>query len=110
MKGKIKVSAQEKVSRFKKGEVDALVIAGVRISLVSFDTFSAYDFEPPATFYTRSAMGEYYFYHTRTRAKAQEACDEIFGSGRYLVTATKIQRGTGPLTCTGTHTRKGQRA
>jgi len=83
--------------------------AGVKITIVQYEQFTDIEFEPPATFFTRSAMGEYYFYHTRLRNKAQEACDEVFGKGRYTVNASKIQRGKGGLTCTGTQTRKGQR-
>jgi len=100
-------SVEEKVKRFKEGEIKELIIAGVRISIVTFEVFSAYDFEAPATFFNRSAMGDYYFYRTHTRAKAQEACNQIFGAGRYNVTATKTQKGNGAApTCTGTHTRK----
>lgn len=93
----------------KEQDPSSIVAAGVQISTIEYEQFADFEFEPPATFFTRSAMGLYYFYHTRTRAKAQEACDEIFGKGRYTVNATKIQKGKGGLTCTGTHTRKGQR-
>lgn len=86
-----------------------MIAAGVRITIVQYEQFVDFDFEPPATFYTRSAMGHYYYYHTRARAKAQEACDDVFGKGRYTVNASKIQKGKGGLTCTGTQTRRGQR-
>ena len=86
-----------------------VIAAGVRITVVEFEQFTDFEFEPPATFFTRSAMGQYYFYHTRARAKAQEACDDLFGKGRYTVNASKIQKGKGGLTCTGTQTRRGQK-
>lgn len=86
-----------------------VMAAGVRITVVDFEQFADFEFEPPATFFTRSAMGQYYFYHTRARAKAQEACDDLFGKGRYTVNASKIQKGKGGLTCTGTQTRRGQK-
>lgn len=82
---------------------------GVRISLVRYEEFTDIEFVPPATFFTRSAMGLYYFYHTRARAKAQAACDAVFGKGRYTVNASKIQKGKVGLTCTGSQTRRGQR-
>lgn len=91
-------------------QVKDAIVAGVQITIVSYEQFADFEFEPPATFFTRSAMGQYYFYHTRHRAKAQAACDELFGKSHYTVTATKIQRGRKGLTCTGTHTRRGQRA
>ncbi|MDX9668660.1 hypothetical protein [Pseudomonas sp. P8_250] len=90
-------------------QVSDMIAAGVRITIVKYEQFVDIEFEPPATFFTRSAMGDYYFYHSRERAKAQAACDDVFGKGRYTVNASKIQKGKGGLTCTGTQTRKGQR-
>lgn len=86
-----------------------LKVSGIRYTVVSYAEYTDIDFEPPATFYVRSAMGDYYFFHTRDRAKAQAACDEMFGAGRYTVHSSKIQRGKGTLTCTGTQTKRGQR-
>lgn len=101
------VSVRESVSApVLKPSVQA---AGVQITVVEFEQFTDFEFEPPATFFTRSAMGQYYFYHTRDRAKAQVACDDLFGKGRYTVNASKIQKGKGGLTCTGTQTRRGQK-
>lgn len=90
-------------------DITDVIAAGIRITVVQYETFAAHDFEPPATFFTRSAMGQYYFYHTRLRASAQAACDDVFGKGRYTVNASKTQKGKGDLTCTGTQTRRGQR-
>jgi len=83
--------------------------AEVKVTMVTFEEFSDYQFQPPATFYTMSASQLYYFYHTRDRAKAQETCNEMFGEGRYTVKASKIQKGNGNITCSGTQTRKGQK-
>lgn len=105
-------SVRENCSATPQGlqPLDAIA-AGIRITIVEYDTFTQYDFEPPATFFTRSAMGDYYFYHTRDRAKAQEACDMLFDRGRYTVNASKMQKGKAGVafTCTGTQTRRGQR-
>lgn len=81
----------------------------VRVTVVDFDLFSDIDFIPPATFYIRNASGDYVFVHTRSRDKAQAWIDENYGEGRYKVNASKIQKGSGKLTCTGTQTRRGQR-
>jgi hypothetical protein len=97
------VSAQE--NDFTPAEQ---VSAGVQYSVVEFEQFADYEFEAPATFFTRSAMGQYYYYHTRARAKAQEACDELFGKGRYTVNSSEISKSRKTPTCTGTHTRRGQ--
>lgn len=96
----------QEVQKVNNTEISA---EGVRISLVSYEEFTDIEFVPPATFFTRSALGLYYFYHTRIRAKAQAACDDVFGKGRYTVNASKIQKGKGGLTCTGIQTRRGQR-
>lgn len=84
-------------------------MSDVKVTVVSFDQFSAYDFLAPATWFIKNAMGEFLFIHTRERAKAQEWVDENYGKGRYTVNASKIQKGKGSLTCTGTATRKGQK-
>lgn len=92
------------------GKVDGIIVAGIQVSVVGFDKFSHYEFEPPAAFFTRSAMGQYYFYHTSVRDKAQAAADELLGKGLYTVLASKMkQGGRGKLTVTGTQTRRGQK-
>jgi hypothetical protein len=104
------VSVREISPELKQAqEISDMIAAGIRITIVQYEAFAAYDFEPPATFFTRSALGQYYFYHTRDRAKAQEACDDVFGKSRYTVNSSKTQKGKGGLTCTGTQTRRGQR-
>ena len=84
-------------------------MADVKITVVMFEQFSAYDFVPPATFFIRNALGEYIFIHTRERAKAQAWVDENYGKGRYTVNASKMQKGKGEVTVRGVATRKGQR-
>lgn len=81
----------------------------VKVTVVEFEQFSAYDFLPPATWFIKNAMGDFIFIHTRERAKAQAYVDDNYGKGRYTVNASKIQKGKGSLTCTGTATRKGQK-
>ena len=103
----VEVAAQEGLTTQAASVVRDMIAEGVRISLVEYEEFAGWGFEPPSTFFTRSAMGVYYFYHTRSREKAQGACDATFGKGHYTVTAAKTQKGKGgALTCTGTHTRK----
>jgi hypothetical protein len=45
------------------------------------------DFKPPSQFFIVNALGEGVYFHTRSRAKAQQVCDEIFNKGKYLVRA-----------------------
>lgn len=83
----------------------------IKITIVSFEEFSDYLFNPPATFYIQNAMGEYVFVHTASRALAQEYIDSVYTKGRYTIVASKLQKTkskneSGELSCRGTATRK----
>lgn len=80
-----------------------------KITTISYEEFTDYTFEPPTTFYIMTAMQEYIYFHTSKRATAQEACDEMFGKGRYTVKASKIQKGNGEITVRGKQFTKGQK-
>jgi len=41
--------------------------------------------ESPTGFWIRNAMGFHTYFKAQTRQKAQEACNELFGVGRYTV-------------------------
>lgn len=45
------------------------------------------DFKPPSQFFIVNALGEGVYFHTRSRAKAQQVCNDIYGEGKYLVRA-----------------------
>lgn len=84
----------------------------VEVVIVSFQDYTAYDFIDPGTFYSVSAMQDYYFYKTSDRAAAQEKCDEIFGPNRYVVKTsktikTKSKREDGGYSACGSNSRKG---
>lgn len=64
-----------------------------RITVVTFEQFSNYEFIPPATFFIQNALGDYIFIHTASRAVAQEWVNEEYGKGRYTVKASKLQKG-----------------
>lgn len=84
-----------------------------KITVVTYDEFSKWDFIPPATFYIKNAMGEYVFIHTAKRATAQEWVDNEYGKGRYSVNASRLQKGKplgeGSRPAFGTATRRGQK-
>ncbi len=80
----------------------------VEIVVVDFNTFNDIDFKHPAAFFVRNALGEFVFFRTRTRSKAQEKCDELYGK-KYTVNASKLQKQDKPLTCRGVATRRGQK-
>jgi len=84
----------------------------MKITVVSFESFTDIDFVPPSTFFYKNAMGDFTFIHTSSRLKAQEYVDEITGvKNKYLVIASKLQKTktkseSGSYTCTGVATRK----
>ena len=86
----------------------------VKVTMVSFEEFSDYEFNPPATFYIMDCLQNYHFVHTSDRKVAQDWVDETFGKGRYTVKASKIQKTkfkseSGTYSAVGVATRKGQK-
>jgi len=81
----------------------------LKTTVVTFEQYTALDFNPPATFFIMNALGEYIFIHTRERLKAQTWVDEHYGKGQYTVKASKLQRGKGDVTCRGSQTKRGQK-
>ena len=86
----------------------------VRVTVVSFEDFSDYEFNPPATFYIMDCLQNYHFVHTSDRKVAQDWVDETFGKGRYTAKASKIQKTkfkseSGTYSAVGVATRKGQK-
>ena len=86
----------------------------IEVVIVSYEQYTDYDFIDPGTYFSVSAMQEYYFYKTSDRVKAQEKCDEIFGAGRYVVKTSKTIKTKSKLESGGqsvyaTATRKGQK-
>lgn len=81
----------------------------IRTTTLTHEAFTEYEFEAPATFYFKNAMGEYIFLHTSRREVAQEWIDREVGKGRYSVVASKLQKSkpkAGGLSCRGTATRR----
>lgn len=83
----------------------------MKVTDVTFEEFTEYEFIVPSTFFIRDATGDYKFFHTSSRAKAQAFVDVEYGKGRYTVVASKLQKTkpkneSGALSCTGTATRK----
>jgi hypothetical protein len=86
----------------------------VKVTVVSYEDFSDYEFNPPATFYIMDCLQNYHFVHTSDRKVAQDWVDETFGKGRYTVKASKIQKTkfkseSGTYSAVGVATRKGQK-
>lgn len=75
---------------------------GVRITIISFEQYSDYEFIDPATFFIVDGMQNYVYIHTSKREVAQAWVDQEYTKGKYLVKASKLQKGNGKdLTCRG---------
>lgn len=82
----------------------------MKVTGVTFEEFTGYEFMPPSTFFIRDATGDYKFFHTASRTKAQTFVDSAYGKGRYTVVASKLQKTKskqegGGYSCNGTATR-----
>ena len=86
----------------------------MKITIVSYEEFSEYTFNPPATFFVMDSLQNYHFIHTSDRKVAQDWCDDYFGKSKYTVKASKLQKTkirneAGVYTVTGTTSRRGQK-
>ncbi|QGH72576.1 MAG: hypothetical protein [Myoviridae sp. ctThM1] len=86
----------------------------IEVVIVSYEEYTSYEFVDPGTYFSVSAMQEYYFYKTSSREKAQAKCDELFGPGRYVVKTSKIIKTKSKLesglqSVYATETKRGQR-
>lgn len=68
----------------------------------------------PSGLYIINALGDYVFFMTRDRKKAQSKCNEIYGENKYTVRTTsdkktKSRLESGGVSCHGTQTRRGQK-
>lgn len=86
----------------------------IKISVVSYEEYTQYEYVDVATFFIVDAMQNYVYFHTSKREEAQRVCDERYGKGKYTVKASKIQKTkskleSGLCSAYGTSTRRGQR-
>lgn len=63
----------------------------MKTTVVEFEQFAEMDFQPPATYYVRTAMC-YIYLHTRKRNDAQEYVDSEYGVGKYTVRSSKLTK------------------
>ena len=89
--------------------MNSFKVGSVKVTQVTYEEFTEYDFLPPASFYCMDSMQNYTFVHTAKREVAAKVIEEIYGHSRYAIKASKIQKGDGNITAVGHQTRKGQR-
>lgn len=94
--------------------MNSMKVDGVKVTQVSYEEFTEYDFIPPANYYCMDSMQNYTFVHTSSREVAAKILEEIYGHSRYAVKASKIQKTkskleSGGFSCVGHSTRRGQK-
>ena len=65
----------------------------IKTITVSFEEYTDYMFQHPATYFYKDCMGNFIYICTRDRRKAQEYVDEQVGAGKYKIIAAKISKG-----------------
>ena len=56
---------------------------------ISFEQFTAIDYQDVAVYYIRLASGDYLYLHTKSRKDAQAFVDELYGKGHYKLRVSK---------------------
>jgi hypothetical protein len=85
----------------------------LKVSIVSYEEFSAYDYIPVAAYYFKNASGDFVCLHSSDRLECQSWTDENYSKNKYSVIPSKNSKPkskleSGGLSCSGTSTRRGQ--
>lgn len=64
----------------------------IEVVVISYETYTDYDYVDVATFFIVDAMQNYVYFKTSKRDKAQQKCNEMYGVGKYTVKASKLQK------------------
>lgn len=85
----------------------------IKITVVNQEDIEQWDDESESyvvnyasKYYIVTSLGEYKFYHVRSRAEAQAEVDREYGKGFYTVRQAKMDTGGGNYTCSGSNSRK----
>lgn len=69
----------------------------MKTTTISYDEFTAPDYEDVATYYIKTALGDFMYIHTKSRKAAQEFVDSEYGKGKYTVRASKMTQPKEPI-------------
>ena len=64
---------------------EAMKKIGKHVIIVSEETHWGDEFKDPTNFFLTNALGERYYFKTRSRAKAQEWANMLYGNNFYIV-------------------------
>lgn len=74
----------------------------LKVTTVSFEDFTAYDYICQAAFYFKDALGNIHMLHSSKREECQLWVDENYPpKGKYKVIPTKLQKQTKEFTARG---------
>jgi hypothetical protein len=79
----------------------------LKITSVTFEELQNMDWCDPATYFIKDAMGITHFIHTKDRLIAQKWADDNYGKNKYPVKTSKVIKGSGEYSATGSNSRKG---
>lgn len=68
----------------------------MRTTLVKYEDFIQPDYEDVATYYIKTAMGDFLYLHSKSRKACQDYVDNEYGKGKYTVRASKLTQPTEP--------------
>lgn len=86
----------------------------LKVTTVSFEDFTAYDYICQAAFYFKDALGQIHMLHSSKREECQEWVDDNYPpKGKYKIIAsreqkTKSRQESGEYSAVGVSTRRGQ--
>lgn len=86
----------------------------LKVTTVSYEDFTAYDYVAQAAFYFKDALGQIHMLHSSKREECQAWVDQHYPpKGKYKVVASRSQKTkskleSGLCSATGTSTRRGQ--
>lgn len=77
------------------------MVEKIKYSVVAYQDTLEEEFKEPSTWFVVGATGDRYYFHYRTRDKAQTACNELMGLGKYKIRTDKTVKPKGNVTASG---------
>lgn len=73
----------------------------IKTTTISFTEKNEEGFKDPSKWFIMNCLGEYIYFHKRSREDAQKQCNELYGVGKYKVIASSNEKSGGNLSCRG---------
>lgn len=82
-------------------------MSDVKTVVVTIEETQDPDFKEPSRWFVQNAMGDMVYFCCQKREKAQQACDDMYGKGRYTIKTTATVKNKGDVSARGTNSRRG---